>query len=145
VRALGQSGTQPPDVVVTPLTADATVNDLLRCTIAGGVAQNLRHDPAVRLGDDPETSTNRGWGTRRLRSDLSSFAHLLDRSGVAALRSELGCLSTLVGALRYTLHPVGAQYVAARCNRWCANRGRPRPGVRTVKVASRIRSVTTGP
>ena len=79
VRALGEPATRPPDVVVIPLTADATVVDLVRHVLARSVAQILRHDPGVRLGDDPEDVHQLRVGARRLRSDLRSFAPLLER------------------------------------------------------------------
>ena len=101
-RALGEPATRPPDVVVTPLVADATVVDLVRHAMARSVAQILRHDPGVRLGDDPEHVHQLRVGARRLRSDLRSFAPLLERDRLAPVRAELGWLGTVVGAVRDT-------------------------------------------
>jgi CHAD domain-containing protein len=100
VRALGEPARRPPDVVVEPLPADPSVEDLIRHALAAGVAQILRHDPGVRLGDDPEDVHQLRVATRRLRSDLRTFAPLLDRSPVAGIRAELGWLATVVGAVR---------------------------------------------
>jgi len=100
VRALGEPATRSPDVVVTALGADATVVDALRYAVARSVAQVLRHDPGVRLGGDPENVHQLRVGARRLRSDLRSFAPLLQRDRVAPLRAELGWLGTVVGAVR---------------------------------------------
>jgi CHAD domain-containing protein len=102
VRALGEPASQPPDVVVPALPADTTINDVLRHAIARSVDQILRHDPGVRLGNDPEDVHQLRVGTRRLRSDLRTFADVLDRGQFAAIRSELAWLSTLVGAVRDT-------------------------------------------
>jgi CHAD domain-containing protein len=102
VRALGEPATRPPDVVVIPLTADATVVDLVRHTLARSVAQILRHDPGVRLGDDPEDVHQLRVGARRLRSDLRSFVPLLERDRLVPVRAELGWLGTVVGAVRDT-------------------------------------------
>ena len=101
-RALGEPATRPPDVVVTPLVADATVVDLVRHAMARSVAQILRHDPGVRLGDDPEHVHQLRVGARRLRSDLRSFAPLLERDRLVPVRAELGWLGTEVGAVRDT-------------------------------------------
>ena len=102
VRALGEPATRPPDVVVTPLAADATVVDLVRHAMARSVAQILRHDPGVRLGDDPEDVHQLRVGARRLRSDLRSFAPLLERDRLVPVRAELGWLGTVVGVVRDT-------------------------------------------
>jgi CHAD domain-containing protein len=84
------------------LEAHGTIADLVRHAIARSVAQILRHDPGVRLGDDPEDVHQLRVGTRRLRSDLRTFARLLDRHRVAAIRAELGWLGSEVGAVRDT-------------------------------------------
>ena len=102
VRALGEPALRPPDVVVLPLAADATVVDLVRHALARSVAQVLRHDPGVRLGDDPEDVHQLRVGARRLRSDLRSFAPLLERDQLVPVRAELGWLGTVVGAVRDT-------------------------------------------
>jgi len=100
VRALGVPATRAPDVVVAVLGADATVVDILRHAVARSVAQVLRHDPGIRLGRDPENVHQLRVGARRLRSDLRSFAPLLQGDRVALLRAELGWLGTVVGAVR---------------------------------------------
>ncbi len=85
-----------------PLHEPVTVADLVGHAIARSVAQILRHDPGVRLGEDPEDVHQLRVGTRRLRSDLRTFASLLDADRVAAIRAELGWLAALVGAVRDT-------------------------------------------
>ena len=102
VRALGEPATRPPDVVVTSLPADASIVDLVRYATAHSVAAILRHDPGVRIGDDPEDVHQLRVATRRLRSDLRSFAPLLDRDRSAPVRAELGWLGGVVGAVRDT-------------------------------------------
>jgi CHAD domain-containing protein len=100
VRALGEPASRAPDVVVATLTADATMVDVLQHAIAHSVDQILRHDPGVRLGGDPENVHQLRVGTRRLRSDLRSFAPLIESDRVVSLRVELGWLGTVVGAVR---------------------------------------------
>jgi CHAD domain-containing protein len=102
VRALGAPASGPPDVVVAPLHDPVAVPDLVRHAIARSVAQILRHDPGVRLGEDPEDVHQLRVGTRRLRSDLRPFVRLLDAERVAAIRLELGWLAAVVGAVRDT-------------------------------------------
>ena len=99
-RALGESASRAPDVVVATLAADATVVDVLRYAVARSVAQILRHDPGVRLGGDPEDVHQLRVEARRLRSDLRSFAPLLERDRVAMSRAELGWLGAVVGVVR---------------------------------------------
>jgi CHAD domain-containing protein len=100
VRALGAPATEAPDVVVRSLRETVTVPDVVRHAIARSVAQILRHDPGVRLGEDPEDVHQLRVGTRRLRSDLRTFARVLDPERVASIRAELGWLAALVGAVR---------------------------------------------
>jgi CHAD domain-containing protein len=100
VRALGAPATDPPDVVVPPLPEQVTLPDVVHHAIARSVSQILCHDPGVRLGEDPEAVHQLRVGTRRLRSDLRSFARQLDAERVAPIRAELGWLAGLVGAVR---------------------------------------------
>ena len=51
---------------VAPLHEPVTVADLVGHAIARSVAQILRHDPGVRLGEDPEDVHQLRVGTRRL-------------------------------------------------------------------------------
>jgi CHAD domain-containing protein len=100
VRALGEPATRPPDVPVPALTARATATDLVQHAVARSVAQIIRHDPGARLGDDIEDVHQLRVATRRLRSDLHSFAPLLDTDRLAPVRVELGWLGRVVGAVR---------------------------------------------
>ncbi len=102
VRALGDDARKPADVVVPEIDADATAAELVRHALARCVAAMLRHDPGVRLGGDEEAVHDFRVATRRLRSDLRSFAVLLDRGALAHVRSELSWLGALVGVLRDT-------------------------------------------
>jgi CHAD domain-containing protein len=102
VRALGEPATRPGDLVVPALPPKPTVVDLVRRAVAGAVAQIIAHDPGARLGDDPEDVHKLRVATRRLRSDLHSFAGVLDPARSEALRSELSWLGGVVGAVRDT-------------------------------------------
>jgi len=100
VRALGEPATRPPDVIASMPAADATVVDLVQSALARSMVQILRHDPGVRLGEDAEHVHQLRVATRRMRSDLRSFAPLLDRGRLAPIRDELGWLGGVVGAVR---------------------------------------------
>jgi CHAD domain-containing protein len=100
VRALGPTAARPPDLIVLPVAGNATVVDLVRHAIARSVADIVRHDPGVRLGDDAEDVHQLRVSTRRLRSDLRSFAPLLGDDRLAATRAEIGWLGGVVGLVR---------------------------------------------
>jgi CHAD domain-containing protein len=100
VRALGPRATSPPDVVVPQLGSDATVADVVSASIATAMTRMVRHDPGVRLGDDPEHVHQARVGTRRLRSDLRTFRRLLDPEWLARVRGELGWVADALGEVR---------------------------------------------
>src|SRR3954452_18308347 len=79
---------------------DASFTDLVRATVANGVNRLVRHDPGVRLGDDPEDVHQARVATRRLRSDLRTFRRLLDEEWVAAVRGELKWIAAELGGVR---------------------------------------------
>jgi CHAD domain-containing protein len=101
VRALGMRAVAPPDVVpVTGLDASSPARDVVRAAITASVHRLLAHDPGVRLGDDPEQVHQARVATRRLRSDLRTFAPLLEPEWEEALRDELKWLGSELGAVR---------------------------------------------
>jgi len=100
VRALGPRALEPPELVVPPVGRDAPLGHLVRTVLARSVTQILHHDPGVRLGEDPEDVHQFRVGVRRLRSDLRTFASLLEPSPLRGLRDELGWLGSAVGAVR---------------------------------------------
>ncbi len=100
VRALGPGALEPPDVALVSLRRDATLADVVRAAIAASAARLMRHDPGVRLGDDAEDVHQARVATRRLRSDLRTFRDLLDPDWMDGVRTELGWLAGLLGAVR---------------------------------------------
>jgi len=100
VRALGPSALKPPELIVPPLERDIPLGQLVRHALARSVIQILHHDPGVRLGDDPEDVHQFRVGARRLRSDLRTFAPLLEPAPLQELRDELRWLGSVVGAVR---------------------------------------------
>lgn len=100
VRALGPRALAPPEIVPMEPGDEASAAAVLRETMAASVVRILRHDAGVRIGDDPEDVHQARVGTRRLRSDLRTFASLLDPGWLAPLREELRWLAGLLGAVR---------------------------------------------
>ena len=102
VRALGPRAFEAPDVVVTPVDKRATTRTLIRHVIAKSVRPLIDRYAGVWLGDDPEELHQFRVAARRLRSDLRTFAPLLDHSSTIWLRDELSWLGAEVGRGRDT-------------------------------------------
>ncbi len=100
VRALGARALGPPEVAPVTLGKKPSAGDLVHHAIAASVTRIMRHDPGVRIGDDPEDVHQARVGTRRLRSDLRTFAPLLKKEWLASLRDELRWLAGALGAVR---------------------------------------------
>ena len=100
IRALGPRAIEPPEVAPEPLLPNAPARDVVRNAIAASVAALLHHDPLVRTGRDPEAVHQARVATRKLRSNLRTFAPLLDVEWTEPLRAELGWLAMGLGAVR---------------------------------------------
>jgi len=100
VRALGARATAAPEVDPIPVSSTSTAGELVRHILAVSVASLLRHDPGVRLGDDPEDVHRARVATRRLRSQLRTFRGLLDQEWANALREDLRWLGAGLGGVR---------------------------------------------
>ena len=102
VRALGPRATAPADVVVGPLPAEPTMAEVVRRAIAASVVHLVRHDPILRLDNDPEGVHQARVATRRLRSDLRTFAPLLEPGWLAEVRGQLRWLGDALAQARDT-------------------------------------------
>lgn len=100
VRALGARALAPPELAPVPVDHGSSMADVCRAALSGAVTRILRHDPGVRLGDDPEDVHQARVGTRRLRSDLRTFAPVLIEEWAEPLREELGWVAGLLGGVR---------------------------------------------
>ncbi len=100
VRALGDAAADSADVVRPTLPKHPSAAEVIRSAIATSVYQLLTHVPAARLGTDPEGVHQARVATRRLRSDLRTFAPLLDKRWAKQLRRELQWLADELGAVR---------------------------------------------
>ena len=100
VQALGGRALAPPEVPLVHVDASAPVGRVVHAAVAASVARLLRHDPGVRLGDDPEEVHQARVATRRLRSDLRTFRTLVDPTWAGPLRDELKWIAGELGAVR---------------------------------------------
>lgn len=104
VRALGDRAVAPPDVDCETMKARdwkrADLRRLIRHCLCTSVAEMIRHDAGVRLDDDAEHLHAYRVATRQLRSNLRTFAPLLDPAWTTALRAELAWIGTSLGAVR---------------------------------------------
>jgi len=99
VRALGGRAEEPADVAVAG-EHDDTAGALVKQALAASVLRLVEHDPVVRLDADTEGVHQMRVATRRMRSDLRTFAPFLDAGWSADLRAELGWLAGLLGHVR---------------------------------------------
>ena len=99
-RALGTRAWLPPEVVVGDVGPLATAGQLVRHAIAASADRYLRQEPGVRLGEDPEAVHQTRVATRRLRSDLRTFAPLLEDAWAGELVEKLRWLGGLLGGAR---------------------------------------------
>jgi len=100
IRALGARASAPPEIAPVTLGRRPAAADVVHQAMAVAVTRILRHDPGVRIGDDPEDVHQARVGTRRLRSDLRTFAPLLDQDWLVGIRDELRWLGGALGAVR---------------------------------------------
>ncbi|MEV4755283.1 CYTH and CHAD domain-containing protein [Micromonospora sp. NPDC049559] len=119
VRALGEAAAGPADLVEPgELPAGPTAADVVAAAIRHGVWRILTHDPLVRLGEplpDGDTAVHQmRVGCRRLRSDLRTFAALVEPEWARPLRDELRWLAGVLGAAR------DAEVLRARLRRTAA-------------------------
>jgi len=97
IRALGPRAFDRPDVFIPKAGKKATVGVLVRHSLATSVTALITQHAPVCMGDDPEAVHQFRVAARRLRSDLRTFAPLLDRHVTTWLRDELKWLGTAVG------------------------------------------------
>jgi CHAD domain-containing protein len=100
MRALGPRALESPELAVVAAGPEGSA----AAAIAGGLAASLRrllaHDVGVRLGDDAEDVHQARVATRRLRSDLRTYAPLLDEAWAEELRAELKWVAAALGEVR---------------------------------------------
>ncbi len=100
VRALGPRALAPPDPPVPELGGGASVGDVVHLAIANAVQRLQAHDPLVRLDAGPVGVHQARVAMRRLRSDLRTFADLVDPDWVATFADDLKWLAGELGHVR---------------------------------------------
>jgi CHAD domain-containing protein len=100
IRALGARASHPADVVVPMLGPHPAPRALARNAIALSVVQLVQTDAIVRLGEDEEGVHKFRVATRRLRSDLGTFAAYVQGPDTERVREELRWVGIEVGRLR---------------------------------------------
>jgi CHAD domain-containing protein len=86
--------------VVPRVGRRADSGTVVRAALAASVQRLLAHDPIVRLEAGPVGVHQGRVSTRRLRSDLRTFADLVETAWAESLRSELAWLADLLGGVR---------------------------------------------
>lgn len=100
VRALGPRALAPPDLAPVEVGPTSTAAEVVRAGITAAVTRIVEHDRVIRTGQDPEGIHQARVGTRRLRSDLRTFATLLDPAWSEPLRDELRWFAGELGPAR---------------------------------------------
>ena len=100
LRAVSPDGPLAPEITVPRLGSRATVGELVTAAVAAGAHRLIAHDPAVRLDVDIEAVHQARVATRRLRSDLQTFAASLEPTWRDAVRRELSWLGHTLGTVR---------------------------------------------
>ena len=93
VRALGPRAFDPPDVVVPTIGKDSNARELVRHAIAGSVSLLIDLHVGVCVGASSADLSLLLVAVRRLRSDLRTFAPLLDYGWTVWLPDELAWLA----------------------------------------------------
>lgn len=99
IRALGPPAREAADLDVVS-TGDGSAATAIRDALGASVRRLLAHDVGVRLGEDPEDVHQARVATRRLRSDLRTYADLLDEHWTKDLRAELKWVAGALGDVR---------------------------------------------
>jgi CHAD domain-containing protein len=96
-RALG--GQLPAPALQAPLTSSATAGQVVLAYLRTHAGKMKSLDPMVRR-DEPDAVHQMRVASRRLRSTLRSFGHVIRRDGTQRLATELKWLGTVLGEAR---------------------------------------------
>ena len=100
VRALGRTALEPWELTVPELGPRPTAAEIVHAGLLAAATRFIDHLAAVVLDEDPEGVHQARVGIRRLRSDMRTFAQLLDRHELAPVRDELAWLADQLGGVR---------------------------------------------
>lgn len=100
VRALGARAQDPPDLPVAPQVKPSDpVAAAIRASLVDGTRRMIRHHAPTVLGEVEGVHQMRV-GARRLRSDLRSFAGLVDDDWATSITRELKWVASILGGVR---------------------------------------------
>lgn len=100
VRVLGPQAAAPPDLVQTrPPGPKAPAGEAVRAALVAGTARLVANDPGTRLGQVEPLHQMRV-ALRRLRSDIRTFAPLIQEGWAKEVVPELRWLGRILGAVR---------------------------------------------
>jgi CHAD domain-containing protein len=101
VRALGAKATAPGDVPAELTVAPTDPSGrAVQAALAAGLGRLIAHDPGVRLGEDIEAVHQMRVATRRLRSDMRTFAPLVEKEWADLITDDLKWLGKSLGRVR---------------------------------------------
>jgi CHAD domain-containing protein len=95
VRALGPRAGEP-EIPVPEIGPRSTIGEVLRAALAGSAERFVRYDAALRLRADEEAVHQARVAIRRMRSDLRTFAPILDRAWADAVREKMRWVSDVL-------------------------------------------------
>jgi CHAD domain-containing protein len=100
IRALGDEASVPPEPHWPGQPGEAApASEAVRLALGSGFRRMVQNDPATRLGEVEPLHQMRV-GTRRLRSDLRTFAPLIDGAWAEPLVVDLRWVGGLLGRVR---------------------------------------------
>jgi CHAD domain-containing protein len=100
VRALGSRASAPPDVVPpSPIDPAEPAGHAVGAALAAGTYRLITNDPLTRIGDEEGVHQTRV-AARRMRSDLRTFAPLVDEEWAASLSNSLKWIANALGEVR---------------------------------------------
>ncbi|MDQ3785316.1 MAG: CYTH and CHAD domain-containing protein [Actinomycetota bacterium] len=100
VRVLGQQAAAPPDLVqISAPGPEDPAGEAVRSALVAGTARLVANDPGTRLGQVEPLHQMRV-ALRRLRSDIRTFAPLIEKGWAKDVIPELRWLGRALGAVR---------------------------------------------
>ncbi len=99
IQHAGLTPTLAPDVGSTSVKRSSTAGDLAFAILREQFAEMLRHEPGVRLGEDPEYLHDMRVATRRMRAAMKLFRDALPER-CQWFRDELKAFAEVLGGVR---------------------------------------------
>jgi CHAD domain-containing protein len=91
---------QNGEALSAPAPCSRSIGEVVRAALCADISRLVAHDAAARLGEDVEGVHQARVATRRLRSNLGTFAPVLRAGPTAALNKDLRWLGRALGTVR---------------------------------------------